>query len=97
MSRRNENWFYKGWRPAVAWGYLFLCIFDFFLAPVLLGIFCYFTHTAYIPWVPITTTGGSILHASLGGISGISAWSRGKENIAGMDKDRKDDDRKDDK
>lgn len=89
---RKENWFYRAWRPAVAWGYLFLCIFDFFLAPVLLTAYCYYTGTPYIPWEPITTKGGSILHASLGGISGISAWSRGKEKIASMDKDRKDGD-----
>jgi len=91
----DEHWFFKSWRPAVAWAYLFLCLFDFFVAPLLLGLYCYYTHTPYIPWEPITTRGGSVLHVSMGGISGISAWSRGKEKIAEMENDYKDDHDKD--
>jgi len=86
---RQEHWFFKSWRPAVAWCYLFLCMFDFFVAPTLLGVYCWFAHVPYIPWEPITIKGGAILHASLGGISGITAWSRGKEKIACIDNDNK--------
>lgn len=97
MENDDEHWFYKSWRPAVAWCYLFLCLFDFFIAPLLLGLYCVYTSTPYIPWEPITTKGGSVLHASMGGISGIAAWSRGKEKIASMELDRQtNDDKRDD-
>jgi hypothetical protein len=83
--KEERSWFYKSWRPAVAWAYLFLCLFDFFVAPIMLGAFCYFTGVPYIPWEPLTIKGGSALHISMGGIAGVSAWSRGKEKIVSME------------
>jgi hypothetical protein len=93
----NEGWFYKSWRPAVAWTYLFICIFDFFLAPILLSGFCYYTGVPYIPWEPLTLKGGATFHMSMGGIAGVSAWSRGKEKITGMEMEVKDRERNDDR
>jgi len=31
---RNETWFVKYWRPAAAWIYLTICVFDFMVMPV---------------------------------------------------------------
>jgi len=30
----HENWFIHYWRPAAAWVYLIICIFDFMIMPV---------------------------------------------------------------
>ena len=34
MSASQEKWFVKYWRPAAAWIYLAICIFDFVLMPL---------------------------------------------------------------
>jgi hypothetical protein len=33
MATPKENWFVKYWRPAAAWVYLVICIFDFLIMP----------------------------------------------------------------
>lgn len=105
LDFKNENWFFQYWRPAIAWSYLVICCFDFCLTPLLLGLFCWWTKTPLIMWDPITLKGGGIYHASMGAITGVTAYSRGREKIAALqnpsddgdhdDKD-KDKDHKDD-
>ena len=34
MKTSQEKWFVKYWRPAAAWIYLAICIFDFVLMPI---------------------------------------------------------------
>jgi hypothetical protein len=34
MSQPREKWFVKYWRPAAAWVYLLICLFDFVLMPI---------------------------------------------------------------
>jgi hypothetical protein len=34
MSNTQEKWFVKYWRPAAAWIYLAICVFDFVIMPV---------------------------------------------------------------
>jgi Holin of 3TMs, for gene-transfer release len=77
-----ENWFTSSWRPLAAYMYLFICFFDFFLAPIGMPFIYMFTHTAFIAWVPLTTQGGSIFHLSFGAILGISAYGRTREKLA---------------
>lgn len=80
--RKEENWAIKYWRPAMCWQYFAVCLFDFMLAPIFIELFCYLTKTPFHIWHPITLEGGSVYHASMGAIIGISAWSRGQEKIA---------------
>ena len=35
----SEPWYKKGWRPALAWGYVAICIFDFIIAPAIMMAF----------------------------------------------------------
>lgn len=35
----KEPWYKKGWRPALAWGYWAICIFDFIIAPAMMMAF----------------------------------------------------------
>lgn len=98
LDFKNENWFFQYWRPAMAWSYLVICVFDFCLTPILLAIFCYWTKTPLIVWDPITLKGGGIYHASMGAITGVTAWSRSQEKLAFLQKpddDHHDDDDKD--
>ena len=82
--QKNEKWFSRYWRPAMAWQYLVVCIFDFMLAPIGLAIFCYYTKTPFNGWEPLTLKGGGLYHASMAVITGVTAWSRGQEKIASM-------------
>lgn len=77
----NDPWFKTWWRPAAAWTYLIICLFDFVMAPVFFGWFSWFTKTTMLPWSPLTLQGGGLFHLSFGAIIGIYAWTRTKEKI----------------
>ncbi len=83
-TRRSETWIQYYWRPAMAWQYFVVCIFDFFLAPILTGIFHYLNGSAYESWQPLTLTNGGLYHLAMGAIVGVAAWSRTKEKIQKM-------------
>lgn len=72
---RMESWLKQYWRPAVAWQYFAVCIFDFIIFPAL---FMYFTQQQ---WDPITLKEGGFYHLSMAAIIGVAAWTRGQEKI----------------
>ena len=78
----DEHWFKVHWRPAAAWTYLGICIFDFVAAPVFFGWFSWFTKTEMLAWAPLTLQGGGLFHLSFGAIIGIYAWGRTREKFA---------------
>jgi hypothetical protein len=80
--KQEEHWIKAYWRPAMCWQYFLICLFDFFLAPIFLAIFSYITKTPLQQWHPITLEGGALYHASMGAVTGVTAWSRGQEKIA---------------
>lgn len=80
----NENWFFKYWRPAMAWSYLVVTMFDFLFFPIFMAVYAYYTKTPIIIWDPITLKGGAVYHASMGAVCGVTAWSRGREKIASL-------------
>lgn len=73
----NEGWFSRNWRPAMAWIWGVVIIFDFIIFPILNGIaagmFKWFTYT---PWSPMTLQAGGLFHASMAGVVGVAAWRR---------------------
>lgn len=86
----NESWVKSKWRPALAWIYGIVILFDFIVAPIL------WTMTqvnaqdfgmAAQQWVPLTLGQGGLFHLSMGAILGVTAWSRGKEKVAGVSGD----------
>lgn len=83
-DRRNENWISKYWRPAMAWQYFIICMFDFMLAPIGLAIYSAARHIDYLVWLPLTLQGGGLYHLSMGAIIGVATWSRGNEKLAIM-------------
>ena len=77
----EEHWLNKYWRPAAAYTYLIINIFDFIISP-LLNVY-FLGHTdRYVQWNPMTLMGAGTFHLAFGSILGVAAWSRGKEKIA---------------
>lgn len=86
----QESWIKQYWRPAIAWQYLVVCLFDFMIAPTLLGLFAYLTKTNITTWTPLTLQGGGFYHMAMMSIIGISAWTRGQEKIQALMKQTED-------
>jgi hypothetical protein len=78
----HEDWMNRKWRPAMGWTYMFICILDFAVFPVLWSII-QATHSGTVStqWDPITLRGAGLFHMAMGAILGIAAWSRGQEKI----------------
>lgn len=72
---REESWIRSYWRPAIAWQYLAVCVFDFIIFP---AIYMYFSQQQ---WDPITLKEGGFYHLAMAAIIGVAAWTRGKEKI----------------
>jgi hypothetical protein len=78
------KWFHTYWRPAMGWQYLVVCLFDFLIAPILTGLYSYYTGSYHV-WEPLTIKGGGMYHLAMGAVVGISVWSRGREKMLYMD------------
>jgi hypothetical protein len=81
-TKVHEDWMNRKWRPAMGWTYMFICILDFAVFPVLWSII-QATHSGTVStqWDPITLRGAGLFHMAMGAILGIAAWSRGQEKI----------------
>ena len=78
----HEDWMNRKWRPAMGWTYMFICILDFAVFPVLWSIAqALYSGTVSTQWDPITLKGAGLFHMAMGAILGIAAWSRGQEKI----------------
>jgi hypothetical protein len=78
----KEEWFNRKWRPAMAWTYMAICIFDFIVGPVFFNLLQYFTLAQQLDmWSPLTLQGSGLIHLAFGAILGISAWTRGNEKV----------------
>ena len=74
----HENWRY--WAALV---YLFLCLIDFFVAPLMWNIgMTMMSDEVKINtsrWAPLTLQGGAMFHLSFGAILGATSWNKHKE------------------
>lgn len=87
----NENWMKSYWRPAAGWIYLTICFMDFVGFPLLSMLTPIAGNVigmtlVYEPWESITLSQGGLIHLSFGAILGVSAWTRGQEKLAVMNK-----------
>jgi K+ transporter len=71
----EESWIKQYWRPAIAWQYFAVCIFDFIIFP---ATYMYFSQQQ---WNPITLKEGGFYHLAMAAIIGVAAWTRGQEKI----------------
>lgn len=76
------RWLVRYWRPAMAWQYFCVCVFDFLLAPFIWSAYEAMLGSGNITqWHPISLESGGLYHLSMGAIIGVSAWSRTLEKI----------------
>ena len=76
----NETWFKTYWRPALAWQYLAVCLFDFIIAPSLtLWLYGNNGLEGYTQWQPLTLQATGFYHVAMGAVLGIAVWSRSLE------------------
>lgn len=82
---REAPWFKKYWRPAMAWQYFAVCLFDFIIAPSAILWYSHSLGQEYISWEPLTLRAGGFYHIAMGAILSITSWSRGQEKINRVD------------
>jgi hypothetical protein len=81
----NTENLYSRWRPAIAWSYMVICLFDFMVGPLVYNTFQYLKDGTDISmWESITLQGGGLYHLSMGAIVGVSAFGRTKEKLASL-------------
>ncbi len=68
------------WRPAMAWLYFSICLFDFIIGPIAWAIIQQDSNTIS-QWIPLTSRGGGLIHMAMMAIVGITAWGRTQEKI----------------
>lgn len=76
----KDPWIKTYWRPAMAWQYMIVCIFDFIIFPLITMALTKITGS-YIKWEPLTLKESGFYHISMSAIVGVSAWTRGQEKI----------------
>ena len=82
MSKKNDSWLQKYWRPMMAVAYMVIILFDFIVAPILWSILqAIAAGTVTLQWAPLTLLSGGIFHAAMGAVLGISAFTRGQEKV----------------
>jgi len=82
MSKYKED--IKGlWRPLMGWLYLFVCLCDFVLFPILwnLAQATYLKNIVFTQWAPLTLQGAGFFHIAMGAVLGITSYGRTKEKI----------------
>jgi hypothetical protein len=88
ISKAEEDWMTKKWRPMMAIMYMIACIFDFVMFPIMFTAVQFWetqaANDAFRQWAPITLQGGGLFHVAMGAVLGVSAWSRGQEKMAGV-------------
>jgi hypothetical protein len=88
ITKTEEDWMTKKWRPMMAIMYMTACLFDFVFFPIMFTIVQFWevsaANDAFRQWAPITLQGGGLFHVAMGAVLGVSAWSRGQEKMAGV-------------
>lgn len=81
-----DSLFRSGWRPALMWQYLVVCLFDFMVAPTLSPFISFMLGIPYHEWRPLTLQGGGLYHVAMGAVGGVAVWTRSAEKKAIIDR-----------
>ena len=76
----EESWIKQYWRPAIAWQYFSVCVFDFIIFPLIDFALSYYTKIDN-NWDPLTLKDGGFYHLAMAAIIGVAAWTRGQEKV----------------
>ena len=88
----------RHWRDWAGLVYLFICLCDFFIGPVVWNIkmdsYCNMMVAKGLVcdasrWIPLTLEGGAMFHLSFGAILGATAWKK-KEELEAHNTNRSD-------
>jgi len=71
------------WRPAIAWSYLFVCLFDFVVLPIIYSSVSE-NIDKLLDWTPYTLKGGGLYHMAMLAIVSVTAYGRTQEKISMM-------------
>ena len=83
-EQKKEDWMNSKWRPMMGWMYMFVCFFDFVLAPVMWSLLQSVYHGAVnVQWQPLTLQGAGLFHISMGAVLGLAAYGRTQEKLNG--------------
>jgi hypothetical protein len=76
----EDSWIKQYWRPAIAWQYFAVCVFDFIVFPTFAFALGYFKGVP-VTWEPLTLKESGFYHLAMAAIIGVAAWTRGQEKI----------------
>ena len=83
-EQKKEDWMNSKWRPAMGWLYMFVCLFDFVLAPILWSLVqALYKGGVNVQWQPLTLQGAGLFHISMGAVLGLAAYGRTQEKLNG--------------
>ena len=86
-KKPDDDWMTKKWRPMMAIMYMFCCLADFFIFPIMFTVVQFWEtavqNDAFRQWIPITLQGGGLFHVAMGAVLGVSAYGRTQEKMAG--------------
>jgi len=86
-KKSDDDWMTKKWRPMMAIMYMFCCLADFFIFPIMFTVVQFWetqaANDAFRQWIPITLQGGGLFHVAMGAVLGVSAYGRTQEKLNG--------------
>ena len=83
-EKKKEDWMNSKWRPAMGWLYMFVCFFDFVLAPILWSLVqALYKGGINLQWQPLTLQVAGLFHISMGAVLGLAAYGRTQEKLNG--------------
>jgi hypothetical protein len=84
-EKKKEDWMNAKWRPMMGWMYMFVCMCDFVVFPILWSLI-QAAHGGRVEtqWQPITLQGAGLFHMAMGAIIGVAAFGRTQEKLAGV-------------
>ena len=84
-EQKKEDWMNSKWRPMMGWMYMFVCMCDFVVFPILWSLI-QAAHGGHVEtqWQPITLQGAGLFHMAMGAIIGVAAFGRTQEKLAGV-------------
>lgn len=81
VTIKTEEAIKRYWRPAMAWQYFAVCLFDFIVGPIFYTYMQVSSGQPLHQWDPITLKAAGLYHIAMGGMIGIYTWVRSLEKI----------------
>jgi hypothetical protein len=85
INKPTEDFASSKWRPFMGWTYMFICLFDFCIGPVMNVAFSVITKTPLQVWKSLTLDNGGLFHLAMGAVLGVAAFGRTQEKVARME------------